>query len=334
MRLVESVHPLEQQSAQEENMSRDRRIVVVGSLNADLVQPADRLPAPGETLRGRDLSVIPGGKGANQACAVGRLGGDVIMIGNVGCDPFGNILLDSLRSCGVDSGGIEVVNGSSGTASILVLPGGENGIVISPGANARLTASDVIRRIQPFVVKILLCQLEVPLEATEAALERARSLGALTILDPAPAQALSREILSWVDYLTPNQNEALALLERDGSSIDTFDDAIRAAQELLELGPSNVILKCGRQGCILASRAQIHAVPGFDVDAIDSTGAGDIFNGAFATALAEGRQPVEAAVFANAAAAISVTRIGAQSSIPSRSEVDQFLQAVPTPVTG
>src|SRR5258706_5685431 len=218
-------------------MSNDGEVVVVGSLNADLVQTVERLPMPGETLRAGDLQIIPGGKGANQACAVSRLGGRVVMIGNVGQDPFGAILLESLRAAGVDVSGVETVKGGSGTASILVLPGGENSIVISPGANQWLTAHEVAARMRRLNVRIVLCQLEVPIEATECALGEARQDRAVTILDPAPARPLSAAMLRQVDYLTPNQTEALALLDRQGESIDTVADAKSAARELLSLGP-------------------------------------------------------------------------------------------------
>jgi ribokinase len=174
--------------------------------------------------------------------------------------------------------------------------------------------------------RIVLCQLEVPMEATESALAEARKTGAITILDPAPARTLSAAILSQVDYLTPNQTEALALLDREGESIDTLADAKNAARKLVLLGPSNVILKVGRLGCVLATPNAVQAFTGFDVQAVDTTGAGDVFNGAFATALAEGRTASDAAMIANAAAALSVTRVGAQSSIPSRSEVDLFFK--------
>src|SRR5262245_6383886 len=170
------------------SMTNDSYVVVVGSLNADLVQTIERLPMPGETLAGGDLRVIPGGKGANQACAVGRLGGRAAMIGNIGSDPFGAMLRESLSSAGVDVTGVESVGGSSGVASILVLPDGENSIVSSGGANARLTGEDVALRIRRLPPRIVMCQLEVPMEATEAALVEARTAGALTILDPAPAR--------------------------------------------------------------------------------------------------------------------------------------------------
>lgn len=315
-------------------MSNDGYVVVVGSLNADLVQTVDRMPIPGETLRGGNLRVIPGGKGANQACAVGRLGGRVAMIGNVGRDPFGAMLRESLRSAGVDGSGVETVDGSSGAASILVCPNGENSIVISAGANERLTAQDVALRMRRLKVSIVLCQLEVPMEATDSALAEARKAGATTILDPAPARPLSADILRQVDYLTPNQIEALALLDREGESIDSVADAKSAARKLLSLGPSNIILTIGRLGCVLATRDDTQALPGFEVHALDTTGAGDVFNGAFAAALGEGRLAREAAMIANAAAALSVTRVGAQSSIPSRSEVENLLDATATITTG
>lgn len=315
-------------------MSNDGYVVVVGSLNADLVQTVERLPTPGETLRGGELQIIPGGKGANQACAASRLGGRVAMIGNVGSDPFGAILLESLRAAGVDVSGVETIGGGSGTASILVLPSGENSIVISPGANEWLTPHEVAARMRCLKVRIVLCQLEVPIETTECALGEARKAGAVTILDPAPARPLSAAILRQVDYLTPNQTEALALLDRQGESIDTAADAETAARKLLLLGPSNIILKTGRLGCVLATRDETHVLGGFEVHAVDTTGAGDVFNGAFAASLAEGRPAREAAMIANAAAAISVTRVGAQSSIPSRREVEHLLETTGTFTTG
>jgi len=306
-------------------MTNDIYVVVVGSLNADLVQTIERLPKPGETLAGGDLRVIPGGKGANQACAVGRLGGRAAMIGNVGSDPFGAMLRESLRSAGVDVTGVESVGDSSGVASILVLPDGENSIVISGGANARLTGEDVVRRIRRLAPRIVMCQLEVPMEATEAALVEARTAGALTILDPAPARPLSSAILSRVDYLTPNQVEAAALIGAE-KPIETVEDAKEAARKLLTLGPACAIVKIGRLGCVLATSAGAEAISGFEVTAVDTTAAGDVFNGAFAAALAQGHPVREAARIANAAGAISVTRAGAQSSIPSREEVERLLE--------
>lgn len=300
-------------------------IVVAGSLNADLVQRVERFPRPGETVIGSDLSIIPGGKGANQACAAALLGGNVMMIGQVGNDPFGPILIESLAQANVDTSGVQVSAASTGTAAILVLPTGENVIIISPGANGKLTPDAVVGRLDAIESgSILLTQLEVPLATTKLCLRVARERRAITILDPAPAQALPSELLAFVDFLTPNQTEAALLLGSD-REIESYSDAEAAAQELLKRGPSTVILKLGSLGAVVATRDAAYRVPGFAVTAVDSTAAGDTFNGALAVALAESRSLEEAVRFANAAGAISVTRHGAQSSIPRRAEVDDFL---------
>lgn len=312
-----------------------REIIVVGSLNADLVQPVSRLPVPGETILGDDLRVLAGGKGANQACAAGLLLGRATMIGQIGDDQFGPVLLQSLRAAHVDVLCVEQVEGSTGTACILVLPSGENVIVVSPGANRKLSASKVRRDLNACLGErnrgsVVLCQLEVPLEATAASLQTARELGATTILDPAPAQRLAPDVLKTVDYLTPNQTEAGVLLDLD-ECIVTVGDARRAAIRLLELGSAHVILKLGSSGCVIADANGCTHVPGFLVEVVDTTAAGDTFNGAFAAALAEGLPPLEGVRFANAAAALSVQRFGAQASIPTRVETDKFLsrQTVP-----
>lgn len=300
------------------------RILIAGSLNMDLVVPVPRLAREGETLSGGDLALIPGGKGANQACAAAKLGGNAAMIGQVGADVFGTQLIEGLRAAGADTSGIGISEGASGTAFIAVLPSGENSILLSPGANARLTADDAVSRMTG--AGFLLCQLEVPLATVEAVLSRARGQGIVTILDPAPARPLSRELLSCVDWLTPNQGEAELLLGAANDSVRTFADARAAALRLREMGPRGVIVKLGPLGCYVSGLDADGPVEGFQVTAVDTTAAGDTFNGALAVALAEGRPILEAARFANAAAAISVTRAGAQSSIPSREEVDDFLR--------
>ncbi len=303
----------------------NRNIVVAGSLNADLVQRVERFPSAGETVVGSDLSIVPGGKGANQACAAALLGGNVKMIGQVGNDPFGPILIDSLARANVDVSCIQVSATATGTASILVSASGENLIVISPGANGTLTPDAIAGRLAAIEPEsILLTQLEVPLATTELCLRMARERKALTIFDPAPAQALPPELLASVDFLTPNQTEA-ALLLGSNREIESYEDAEQASHELLARGPSVVILKLGRLGAVVATRDALYRVPGFAVKALDSTAAGDTFNGALAAALAEGRPLEQAIQFANAAGAISVTRHGAQSSIPHRAEVDAFL---------
>ena len=300
---------------------------MVGSLNADLVQQVERFPRPGETVVGGDLAIIPGGKGANQAFAAGLLGAGVKMVGQVGHDPFGPMLLKNLQKANVDIAGIEVSETASGTAAILVLSTGENIIIISPGANAKLTpevVADRLRVIEPG--SIVLVQLEIPLATTRLSLETARQRGAVTILDPAPAQDLPSDLLALVDFLTPNQTEA-ALLLQSNAEIASYEDAEQASRKLLERGPSTVVLKMGQQGVVIATSEGIERVEGFPVNAVDSTAAGDTFNGAFAVGLAEGKSYRDAARFANAAGAISVTRQGAQSSIPTRAEVDDLLAA-------
>lgn len=292
----------------------------------DLVLPLPRLPREGETLTGGDLALYPGGKGANQACAAARLGGSAVMIAQVGDDPFAAKLIESLAANGVDTSRVGVSARPTGCASIYVLPDGENSIVISPGANATLDVDIALSKLDSLQSgDLLLCQLEIPVPTVAAALSRARAAGATTILDPAPAQSLPRDVLSSVDFLTPNQTEAAALLGRPGSEPRGFQDAAEAARELLLLGPRTVVVKLGSLGCLIADANMCESVPAFPVTAVDSTAAGDVFNAGFAVGLAEGKGLVDAAVFASAAAAISVTLPGAQSSIPCRDEVEEFL---------
>ncbi len=306
--------------------AQPRSIIVVGSLNADLVQHVARLPRPGETVSGGELTIIPGGKGANQACAAARLGGRVRMIGQVGEDAFGPLLTNSLGDAGVDTSGVVQCQASTGTAVIFVLPSGENVIVISPGANGTLSAELVEERLASALAptSFLLLQLEIPLAAVRVSLAMARRLGVTTVLDPAPAQSLPSALLAQVDYLTPNQSEAAFLLGTE-TEAGSVEEAQAAARQLVALGPSNVILKLGAQGVVLANKEGCTHVPGFAVEAIDTTAAGDTFNGAFAAALSRELPTLEAARFANAAAALSVTRRGAQSSIPDLGETDAFL---------
>jgi ribokinase len=302
------------------------KIVVMGSANMDLVLPVERLPRAGETISGGDLALYPGGKGANQASAVGRLGGRVSMIALVGQDAFGDKLIESLQQAGVDTAGVGRSERATGCAVIYVLPNGENSIVVSPGANAALDPTAVLarlHRLQPG--DYLLGQLETPLETVQAAFQAARVAGAFTILDPAPARALPEALLGLVDFLTPNQTEAATILGAPDMRIESFRDAAEAAVKLLKLGPAGVVLKLGNLGCFVHTPSFVGPVKSFPVKAVDTTAAGDVFNGAFAVALAEGRPVAEAARSANAAAAISVTRPGAQSSVPSREEVGAFL---------
>lgn len=308
-------------------MQTTRKIVVVGSANMDMVIGLDRLPGEGETITGNDLRLFPGGKGANQACAAGRLGGTVSMIGQVGEDAFGSALVDSLSAANVGVAGIGRSNRSTGCASIYVMPDGENTIVISPGANATLDPETAVQRLHVDEGDIVLCQLETPLDTVEAVLARAKERGAVTILDPAPAVALPASLLCKVDFVTPNQTEAGVLLNDRDLEIDGFGRARDAAARLIDLGPAAVVMKLGEIGALVWDGRHSVEARAFQVQVVDTTGAGDAFNGAFAVALAAGKQIDGAALFANAAAAISVTRPGAQPSMPSRSEVDKFLSA-------
>lgn len=307
-------------------MEMQVEIVVIGSVNMDLVLPVARLARAGETISGGDLALFPGGKGTNQACAVGRLGGRVAMIGQVGNDAFGAKLTASLDQAGVDTSRLGISDSPTGCACIYVLPGGENSIVISAGANATVLPENALAKLDLLREGMyLLSQLEIPLVTVQAALARAKAAGATTILDPAPVRALPPELLRNVDFLTPNQSEAAALLGDPNLEIREFREAERVAERLLALGPAAAVLKLGSLGCYIAAGKVRAAVPGYEVSAVDTTAAGDVFNGAFAVALAEGKDVLGAARFANAAAAISVTRLGAQSSIPSREEVEAFL---------
>ena len=312
-------------------MGERPQIVVLGSLNADLVQQVDRLPKPGETVVGGSLETFSGGKGANQAYAAGRMGASVCMIGQVGSDGLASLLLENLRAAGVTTDLVGESDSPTGTAIILVLPDGENVIVISPGANATLTPERAAERLE--VVReggYLLSQLEIPVESVEKSLAVARERGATTILDPAPARPLSASMLANVDFLTPNETETVTLLGEPGFAMDDDADIELAARKLLALGPGTVVLKLGARGCMIATARGSYRVPGFNVTAVDTTAAGDVFNAAFATALAEDQAVPAAARFANAAAALSVTRPGAQNSVPSRREVDRFLDAAGT----
>ena len=312
-------------------MNNRGRIFVVGSANMDMVLRVPRFPHSGETLAGSDLDLFPGGKGANQACAAARLGGDVRFVGCVGSDVFGTQLLESLREASVDISRVRTVSRATGCASIYVAPNGQNSIVISPGANAGVSFEHVGDALQDLNSSdFVLLQLEIPFETVRLTLEKAKSVGATSLFDPAPARKLDRGVLQLVGLLTPNQTEAGILLERDDIAEEQEDgDLIRLASETLKLGPASVIFKLGEAGCAICSDGSATRVGAYPVKAVDTTGAGDVFNGALAVALAEGRSMPAAAQFANAAAALSVTRPGAQSSIPTRDDVDKFVEKNP-----
>jgi ribokinase len=302
-----------------------KRILVLGSLNIDLVQRVPRIPAAGETLKGGDLQIFVGGKGANQACAAALLGGRVQMGGKVGNDVFADRLLRELEAAGVDTTLVSGSNLPSGSATIFVLPNGDNMIVISPGANGDVSVDFALQAIDTLQSgDSLLCQLEIPLESVAAALESAYKKAVITILDPAPAYPLPDDLLTSVSILTPNQTEA-AILADTSEPPNTMMEAESVARRLQARGARTVIVKMGDHGCLVADGTSTTPISGFRVAVRDTTAAGDTFNGALAAALSLGGTLAEAANFANAAAALSVTKPGAIASIPSRSEVAHFL---------
>jgi ribokinase len=296
-------------------------IVVIGSINMDLVAKTPRIPSAGETLIGTDFVTTPGGKGANQAVAAARLGASVIMLGMVGKDVFGETLEENLLSAAVNTHAIERVDGPSGIASIAVARDGQNSIIVVPGANGRVDI-DYLDRHAGLIsaAGIVLCQLELPLDTVLHALKLCSTAGVPVVLDPAPASPLPDSLWTQVDWFTPNETEA-ALYSGGNCTAE------EAAARLLARGLHGVILKRGEAGSYIATRdGRAEWVPAFAVKAVDTVAAGDCFNGAFAVALLEGNDPQSAARFASAAAAISVTRHGAQVSMPSRTEVDDFLK--------
>lgn len=305
-------------------------VVVAGSLNMDFAITVDRLPSPGETVLGRDFRMIPGGKGANQACAAGKLGGDSVavkLIGRVGCDVFADHLKASLAAAGVDVTAVHATRSQpTGVALIWVDRQGQNSIVVASGANHELAAADVEAMRKWFRgAAVALFQLETPLATVEATLKLAREEGAITMLDPAPAQRLSPSVLTQVDILTPNESEALVLCGHAPARV-SLDEAGALAESLRQLGPRAVILKLGDRGCFLLSATGPRHFPAYAVEVRDTTAAGDTFNAALAVALAEGGRIEDAIPFANAAAAISVTRLGAQASAPTRAQVEELLR--------
>jgi ribokinase len=299
-------------------------IVIVGSINLDLVARAPRIPRPGETLTGASFGTFFGGKGANQAVAVARLGYAAVMVGNVGDDAFGEQLTGGLRRAGVSTGAVNTVPGASGVAVIVTSAAGENSIVVVPGANGRLDAQQLERHSKLFQeAGILLAQLEIPLESVEFLAGLAQQYDIPLLLDPAPARELSGSLLRKVTWLTPNETEAESLL---GTGELAAGDAVEAASTLLQKGPANVVLKLGSRGCVLATVGEApEIIPAFSVQPVDTTAAGDAFGGGFAVGLMRGYAPRDAAIFASAVAAISVTRDGAQSSMPTDREVRSFL---------
>lgn len=298
------------------------RVVVVGSSNTDMVVETPRLPGRGETVLGGAFASLAGGKGANQAVAAARLGADVAFVGCVGGDALGEAALAGLRREGIDTRFVRCDSGAaSGVALIVVDAAGENQIAVAPGANERLTPDDAEAAATAIqAADVLLAQLEIPLRAVERAVAIARAAGKRVVLNPAPSRALPGALLQQVDVLTPNESETLALL--DGQALATPEECAAA---LLARGPRAVIVTLGRRGVLVATPQETRCVPALSVQAVDSTAAGDAFSGALAVGLARGEDLLSAVAFGVAAAAISVTRRGAQPSLPRRAEVEEVM---------
>ena len=311
----------------DETLPARKPIVVVGSINQDLVVVAEKIPTGGETVIGSDFQIHPGGKGANQAVAIAHLGYPVHMIGRLGNDAVGSQMRAHLDEVGVDTQGVATSDGASGVALIVVSATGENSIVVAPGANSKLTPQDLEANVGLIrQAGLVLTQLEIPLETVECLAEICEREHVPLILDPAPARELPPTIFRRTTWLTPNETEAGFYVKRNSDA----DAPATSAGELFQLGCRGVVLKMGSRGVYLATTPTAgETVPAFRVKAVDSTAAGDAFNGAFAVGLMMDKSPRDSALFAAAVAAISVTRTGAQPSMPTMAEVDAFLQARP-----
>lgn len=300
---------------------RAGHVAVVGSLNMDLVVRAARLPLPGETLSGRSFMTVPGGKGGNQAVAAARLGARVAMIGRVGADAYGEQLQAGLEAEGIDCSGVAVCQGiPTGVALIVVDDSSQNTIVVVPGSNGELTEADLALHASLLAAAdVVLCQLEVPSATIKAALDLARQLGKRVLLNPAPVSGpLPPEWLAAADYLVPNEVEAAALT---GLPVGTVEQALAAGQALLQQGARNVIITLGARGIVSVTPESAVHYPANRVEAVDTTAAGDTFLGGLAAAMSWGWTLPEAIRFGQAAASLSVTRAGAQPSIPYLNEV-------------
>jgi len=302
----------------------EAKVVVIGSSNTDMILQLERIPRPGETVLGGAFSMAAGGKGANQAVAAARAGGHVTFLARVGQDLFGEQALAGFRKDGIRVDFVvQDPEAPSGVALIFVAQSGENSIGVAPGANARLSPEDV-QRAESVIAEadVVLMQLEIPLETVQAAAELAARHRVRVILNPAPARTLPDTLLQQVWMITPNETEAEQLT---GVRVDRETQAIEAGRRLLDRGVTAAILTLGEQGAMVVTRDIQQRVPSFPVKAVDTTAAGDVFNGVLAVALAEGRPLLEAVRFANAAAALSVTKLGAQPSAPTRERIEAFL---------
>jgi len=299
------------------------RIVIVGSFNTDLTTYMERMPRPGETVYGRKFVIGPGGKGSNQAVAAARLGAEVTFIGRVGRDAFGELALNTWRAEGINTAAVvQDAEHATGVAPIFVEDSGENMIVVALGANLAITRADVDAAAATFAqADILLTQLEINYDMVAYALQVGKAKGLRTILNPAPAGTLPADVVALADFITPNETELEALSGKPHASIED------AARSLLTTAEQTVVVTVGARGAQLIRQDRSKLIPTYKVDVVDTTGAGDAFNGGLAVALAEEKPLEDAIAFANAAAALCVTRPGTTVSMPYRAEVDRVIGA-------
>lgn len=299
-----------------------KNICVIGSLNMDLVVNVDTMPKPGQTLLGGNFKEVPGGKGANQAVAMARLEGNISMIGKVGNDSFGKTLIEALNDDNVNTNHVHIANCSTGVAFITVDKNAQNAIVVAPGANFQLTKDDIDKNIDCIKNSdIVVIQLETPLETVKYALQVAKDLNKYTILNPAPAVKLDDEIIKNVDLLTPNETELEIISE---IKIENEDDIIKAASKVIEKGVKELIVTLGSKGSLYINEERSFFKSAYKVEAVDTTAAGDSFTGALAVALSNNKTMEEAMDFASKVGALSVMKEGAQSSLPTLKDVDNF----------
>ncbi len=302
------------------------KVMVIGSFNMDLSMRTPHMPAAGETILGGPFTTGPGGKGANQAVAAARLGAQTTMLVRLGHDVFGDTAAGNLQNEGISGEYIlRTEDAHTGVAFIIVDDAGENMIVVASGSNFKITPTDVEQaRAAIEAADILLMQLEIPLDAVIAAARIAHAAGVRVVLNPAPGQVLPDELLRMVDVLTPNETETQIIT---GMPVGNVEEAEAAAARLIETGVGAVVITLGSKGALVATRAGAARVPGYRVSVVDTTGAGDAFSGALAVALAEGKSLEQAASFANAAAALQVTKPGTAPAMPHRAEVNALITA-------
>lgn len=303
-----------------------KKIVVVGSLNMDFIIDIEKMPLSGETILGKNLTHVPGGKGANQAYALGKFGGDVSMIGAVGNDQFGNILLENLKSVGVNTSGIEILDTApTGNAFITVNEVGENSIIVIQGANKMLSKEMIDKHIKLIdECDMVIMQLEIPLEVVSYVVKLAKERNKTVMLDPAPARNdLPDDLLQNIDIMKPNETELQAMVEK---KLTTKEELVSGARELLNRGVKTVIVTLGEEGSIFVTKDTYKEFPANKVSVVDTTAAGDSFTAALSVALGKGASLDEAIMFGNKVSSIVVTRKGAQTSIPTMAEIKNYIE--------